>query len=56
MVFLGGVHGLHGFMWVYMTRHGFKVSVSNLRSDLLLRPHLMNIGAYTCSQPNLANR
>ncbi len=55
MVFLGWVHGLHGFMWVYMARYGFKVSVSNLRSDLLLRPYLTNIGSYACSQPSSAN-
>ena len=55
MVFLGWVHGLHGFLWVYMASHGFKVSVLNLRLDLLLRPYLTNIGSYVCSQPSSAN-
>jgi hypothetical protein len=41
-------------MWVYMARHGFKVSVSNFRSDLMLRPHLKNIGSYVYSLPGSA--
>jgi hypothetical protein len=34
-----------------MARHGFKVLVSNLRLDLLLMPHLTNIGSYACLWP-----